>query len=49
LRAAIFTTDNVLLMTLLQPKYSKKITLLTMLGILAADLGAAFTAILAET
>jgi len=50
LRAAIFTTDNVLLMmTLLQPKYSKKITLLMMLGILAADLGAAFTAILEET
>ncbi|KXL51661.1 hypothetical protein CLNEO_29750 [Anaerotignum neopropionicum] len=42
LRAAISTTANVLLMmTLLQPKYSKKITLLTMLGILAADLGTA--------
>ncbi len=42
LRAAISTTANVLLMmTLLQPRYSKKITLLTMLGILAADLGTA--------
>ncbi|MCQ1531453.1 sensor histidine kinase [Lutispora saccharofermentans] len=42
LRAVISTTANVLLMmTLLQPKYSKKITLLTMLGILAADLGTA--------
>jgi signal transduction histidine kinase len=29
------------MMTLLQPKYSKKVTLLTMLGILAADLGTA--------
>jgi signal transduction histidine kinase len=42
LRAAVSTTANVLLMmTLLKPKYSKKITLLTMLGILAADLGTA--------
>ena len=42
LRASISTTANVLLMmTLLQPKYSKKITTLTMLGILAADLGTA--------
>lgn len=42
LRAAVSTTANVLLMmTLLQPKYSKKITLLTMLCILAADLGTA--------
>ncbi len=42
LRAAISTTANVLLMmTLLQPKYSKKVTQLTMLGILAADLGTA--------
>ena len=42
LRAAVSTTANVLLMgTLLQPKYSKKVTLLTMLGILAADLGTA--------
>lgn len=42
LRAVISTTANVLLMmTLLQPKYSKKITLLTMLGILSADLGTA--------
>lgn len=42
LRAAISTTANVLLMiTLLQPKYSKKVTLFTMLGILAVDLGAA--------
>ncbi|HPB04540.1 MAG TPA: hypothetical protein PLH00_06865, partial [Bacteroidaceae bacterium] len=41
-RAAISTTANVLLMmTLLQPRYSKKITLLTMFGILAADLGTA--------
>ncbi|ADL05261.1 ATP-binding protein [Lacrimispora saccharolytica] len=42
LRAIISTTANVLLMTsLLQPKYSKKATLLTMLGVLAADLGTA--------
>ena len=42
LRAVISTTANVLLMmTLLQPKYSKKVTLLTMLGILSADLGTA--------
>ncbi|MHC1722590.1 MAG: hypothetical protein AB9836_05215 [Aminipila sp.] len=42
LRAAVSTTANILLMmTLLQPKYSKKVTLLTMLGILAADLGTA--------
>lgn len=42
LRATISTTANVLLMmTLLQPKYSKKVTRLTMLGILAADLGTA--------
>ena len=42
LRAAISTTANVLMMmTLLQPKYSKKVTMLTMLGILAADLGTA--------
>ncbi len=42
LRAAVSTSANVLLMmTLLQPKYSKKITLLTMLGILFADLGTA--------
>lgn len=42
LRAAVSSTANVLLMmTLLQPKYSKKITLLTMLGILAATLGTA--------
>lgn len=42
LRAAVSTTANVLLMmTLLQPKYSKKVTLFTMLGILAADLGTA--------
>lgn len=42
LRVAISTTANVLLMmTLLQPKYSRKITLLTMLGILSADLGTA--------
>lgn len=42
LRAMISTTANVLLMmTLLKPKYSKKITLLTMLGILFIDLGTA--------
>lgn len=42
LRAVISTTANVLLMmTLLQPKYSKKVTWLTMLGVLAADLGTA--------
>ena len=42
LRAAVSTTANVLLMgILLQPKYSKKITVLTLLGILAADLGTA--------
>lgn len=42
LRAIISTTANVLLMmTLLQPKYSRKITALTMLGILLVDLGTA--------
>lgn len=42
LRAVISTTANVfLMMTLLQPKYSKRITQLTMLGILTADLGTA--------
>lgn len=42
LRAVISTTANVLLMmTILQPRYSKKVTLLTMLGILSADLGTA--------
>lgn len=42
LRAAVSATANVLLMmTLLQPKYSRKITLLTMLGVLLADLGTA--------
>lgn len=42
LRAVISTTANVLLMiTLLQPKYSKKVTILTMLGILSLDLGTA--------
>lgn len=42
LRAGVSSTANVLLMmTLLQPKYSKKITLLTMIGILTADLGTA--------
>ena len=42
LRAIISTTANVLLMmTLLQPKYSKKITLLAMLFILFTDLGTA--------
>ncbi len=42
LRALISTTANVLLMiVLLQPKYSKKVTFLTMLGILCLDLGTA--------
>ena len=42
LRAAVSTVANVLLMiTLLQPKYSKKVTLLTLLGILSADFGTA--------
>lgn len=42
LRAVISTTANVLLMSsLLQPKYSKKVTLLTMFVVLAADLGTA--------
>ena len=42
LRAVISTTANVLLMiSLLQPKYSKKVTILTMLGILSLDLGTA--------
>ena len=42
LRAVISTTANVLLMiALLQPKYSKKVTFLTMLGILCLDLGTA--------
>lgn len=49
LRAAVSTTANVLLMmTLLQPKYSKKITTLTMLGILSADLGTAVYCYLSE-
>lgn len=40
LRGGISTTGNVLLMiALLQPKYSKKVTLFTMLGILALNLG----------
>ncbi len=42
LRAIISTTANVLLMmSLLQPKYSKRVTRLAMLGVLAADLGTA--------
>ncbi len=42
LRAGVSTVANVLLMiTLLQPKYSKKVTLLTLLGILSADFGTA--------
>lgn len=42
LRAIVSTTMNVLLMiSLLQPKYGKKVTRLAMLGILAADLGTA--------
>ena len=48
-RAIISTTANVLLMmTLLQPKYSKRITLVTMLGILAADLGTAIYCYLSD-
>lgn len=40
LRAVISTIANVLLMTiLLQPKYSKKVTFLIMLGILSLELG----------
>jgi len=50
LRAAISTTANVLLMmTLLQPRYSKKITLLTMLGIWPPIWERRFIAISAET
>lgn len=42
LRAIVSTTMNVLLMlSLLQPKYGKKVTRLAMFGILAADLGTA--------
>lgn len=42
LRGGVSTIGNVLLMiTLLQPKYSKKITMLGMLGVLAANLGSA--------
>ncbi len=42
LRGIISTTANVLLMvTILKPKYSKKVTLFTMLGFLAADMGTA--------
>lgn len=42
LRALVSTTMNVLLMlSLLQPKYGKKVTALTMLGVLTADLGTA--------
>lgn len=42
LRAVISTVANVLLMiTLLKPKYSQKVTFVTMLCILAADLGTA--------
>lgn len=42
LRAVISTTANVLLLTtLLQPKYSRKVTNLAMLGILAANFGTA--------
>ncbi len=42
LRGAIGTTMNlVLMLTLLQPKYSKKVTYLAMLGILSIDLGTA--------
>jgi hypothetical protein len=42
LRGMIGTTMNlVLMLTLLQPKYSKKVTYLAMLGILSIDLGTA--------
>lgn len=42
LRAIVSTTGNVVLMlSLLQPKYGKKVTRLVMLGILCADLGTA--------
>ncbi|ATW26672.1 GHKL domain-containing protein [Candidatus Formimonas warabiya] len=42
LRALVSTTGNVVLMlSLLQPKYGKKVTRLAMLGILSADLGTA--------
>lgn len=42
LRGAVGTTMNlVLMLTLLQPKYSKKVTYLVMLGILSIDLGSA--------
>ena len=42
LRGAVGTTMNlVLMLTLLQPKYSKKVTYLAMLGILSIDLGTA--------
>ncbi len=42
LRAVISTVANALLMiTLLQPKYSKKVTLIVMLGILTLDTGVA--------
>ncbi|WOO38416.1 GHKL domain-containing protein [Anaerocolumna sp. AGMB13020] len=42
LRGVITATANILLMiTLLQPKYSKKVTFLTMLGIISLNLGSA--------
>ncbi len=42
LRGAVGTTMNlVLMLTLLQPKYSKKVTYLAMLGILSIDFGTA--------
>ena len=42
LRAAVSTTMNVVLMlTLMQPKYGKKVTRLAMLGILVLDFGTA--------
>lgn len=42
LRAIVSTTGNVVLMlSLLQPKYGKKVTRLTMLGVLSVDLGTA--------
>lgn len=42
LRGIVGTTMNlVLMLTLLQPKYSKKVTYLAMLGILSIDLGTA--------
>lgn len=49
LRGTVSTVANILLMmTLLQPKYSKRVTRLAMLGILAVDLGMAIYCYLSE-